>query len=142
MVIVMSLINFCMWLYIVAGFAISKRITKKCDVGNKSYVLIAFTALGFLQLLNFQGNISYGFLGSFILAGLVISSMDSGLAPKGIVVFGRYYRYEKITAVAYEYSGNQLRMIFEYRHRDIYLFLNREDEPMVKKFIIDFYKTR
>jgi hypothetical protein len=131
-----------MWLYIFAGFAISKRITKVCDVGNKYYVIIIFAGLGLLQLLNFQGNISYVFLVSFILAGIVISNMDSGLSPKGIVVFARYYRYEKIESVAYEFFDNKLRMIFRHKNRDIYLFLKREDELMVKKFIIDFNKTR
>jgi hypothetical protein len=131
-----------MWLYVFAGFAISKRVTKVCDVGNRYYVVIIFTLLGLLQLLNFQGNISYLFLISFILAGIVISNMDSGLAPKGIVVFARYYRYEKIKSVGYEYRGDQLRMIFRHKNHDIYLFLKREDELMVKKFIKDFYKTR
>jgi len=66
--------------------------------------------------------------------------LNSGLAKDGVVIFGRFYAYSKIKQVQYEYHNDQLRMIFSYKNHDLYLFLKRSDEKMVKQFIIDFNK--
>ena len=90
----------------------SKTIEVKTTLGPRWVIPALFWAIALLGLFNYSG--AFRWIQTILLAvmGGIYWQMDSGLSPKGIVMIGRLYPYEKTKPITRSRSIRTLSIIF------------------------------
>ena len=117
----------------------SKTIEVKTTLGPRWVIPALFWAIALLGLFNYSG--AFRWIQTILLAAMggIYWKMDSGLSPKGIVMIGRLYPYEKTKPITVD--DEQHCVNFTIRRAPTPVYFKPEQMKEVRSYLSKYAGT-
>ena len=112
----------------------SRAIRIRTSIGPQWMIPVLFWAVAALAFFNYSGVFRWVQTVVLTVAGAIYWKIDSGLSPRGVVMFGRLYPYEKTLPIRID--KKQHCVVFTIGRAKIPVYFLPEEMPRVKNYVV------